>query len=159
MLLQQANVMPHFALGGQVQQNLSPADMQASMIVNGQTPQRFALGGPVLSNMLGQTALALPTMQEDAQNIAADIKTQKYPEAAAKTAGSLYSAFAPVTPLTSTIYGLTYSPEVGDATLKGWAEQEAYRKAKEQYDAELKASRPQHHGRAPLSIEQTRFNK
>ena len=155
MLMQQANILPHLALGGAV----TPADMQAALIVNGNTPQHFAFGGPVLSNMLGQTALALPTMQEDAQDIASDIKKQKYPEAAAKTAGSIYSAFAPINPLTSTIFAATYSPEVGDATLKGWAEQEAYRKAKEQHDAELKASRPQHHGRAPLSFEQTRFNK
>ena len=44
--MQMANVrytIP-FAIGGQVQ-NLSPADMQASLIVNGQTPRHFATGG------------------------------------------------------------------------------------------------------------------
>jgi hypothetical protein len=44
MLMQQANVLPHFAPGGHVQ-NLSPADMQAALIVNGHTPQNFAAGG------------------------------------------------------------------------------------------------------------------
>jgi hypothetical protein len=45
MLMQQANALPQYAPGGSVYQNLSPADMQAAMIVNGQTPQRFATGG------------------------------------------------------------------------------------------------------------------
>jgi hypothetical protein len=37
-------MMPQYAPGGSVQQNLSPADMQAAMIVSGQTPQHFAEG-------------------------------------------------------------------------------------------------------------------
>jgi hypothetical protein len=54
MLMQQANVLPHFALGGQVQ-NLSPADMQATMIVNGHTPQNFATGGQSIAGMYNQS--------------------------------------------------------------------------------------------------------
>jgi len=38
MLMQQANILPHLALGGAV----TPADMQAALIVNGNTPQHFA---------------------------------------------------------------------------------------------------------------------
>ena len=41
MLMQQANILPHLALGGAV----TPADMQAALIVNGNTPQHFATGG------------------------------------------------------------------------------------------------------------------
>jgi hypothetical protein len=45
MLLQQANALPQYAPGGAVRQNLSPADMQAAMIIQGHTPQKFASGG------------------------------------------------------------------------------------------------------------------
>ena len=53
MLMQQANVLPHFAPGGHVQ-NLSPADMQAALIVNGQTPQNFATGGQSIAGLYSQ---------------------------------------------------------------------------------------------------------
>ena len=39
-----------------VPQNLSPEDMQASMIVNGQTPQRFATGGQSIASLYSQGA-------------------------------------------------------------------------------------------------------
>ena len=132
MLLQQANVMPHFAPGGQVQQNLSPEDMQAAMIVNGQTPQKFA-GGSLVKNIGTQAAFSLPFMAEDAKDIAQDIKNKKYKEAAAKTVGVGYSAFTPVNPLTALISGMTYSPEVGDATL------DAYKQKQAEHEAEVQA--------------------
>ena len=41
MLMQESGIGPHFGNGG----NLSPQDMMAEMIVQGQTPQHFAGGG------------------------------------------------------------------------------------------------------------------
>ena len=55
MLMQQANVLPRFAFGGHVQ-NLSPADMQASLIVNGNTPQNFKTGGESIASLYGKSA-------------------------------------------------------------------------------------------------------
>jgi hypothetical protein len=112
------------ANGGSIHQNLSPADMQAAMIVDGQTPQRFATGS-LVKNIGTQTAMNVPFMAEDAMEIAKDIKNKKYKEAAAKTVGVGYSAFTPFNPLTALISGLTYSPETGDATL------DAYKKEQE----------------------------
>jgi hypothetical protein len=120
-----------FAPGGFVQ-NLSPADMQASVIVNGNTPQNFA-GGSLVKNIGTQAAFSLPFMTEDAKEIAQDIKNKKYKEAAAKTAGVGYSAFAPWNPLAALISGMTYSPEVGDATL------DAYKQKQAEHEAEVSA--------------------
>jgi len=118
-----ANYSIPFANGGSVYQNLSPADMQAAMIVSGQTPQRFATGS-LVKNIGTQTAMNVPFMAEDATDIAKDIKNKKYKEAAAKTAGVGYSAFTPFNPLTALISGLTYSPETGDATLDAYKKQQ-----------------------------------
>jgi hypothetical protein len=152
----QQMMMPHYAPGGSVQQNLSPADMLAAIIVNGQTPQKFAAGS-LAKNIGTQAAFALPFMALDAEDIAQDIKNQKYKEAAAKTAGVGYSAFTPFNPLTAFISGLTYSPEVGDTTLDAWKKQDQIRQAQEQYKAALNAQRPQR--QAPLTFEETRFYK
>lgn len=43
-------MMPQYSSGGGVYQSLSPADMQAAMIVNGQTPQKFAAGNAVTAD-------------------------------------------------------------------------------------------------------------
>ena len=156
LLMEESGIPQHFANGGQSQ--MSPQDMIAALIAHGYQPQKFAAGS-LVQNVAGQSALAAPFMAEDAKNIAADIKSEKYPEAAAKTAGVGYSAFAPLNPLTMGASLMGYSPEVGDATLDAWKKQELERKLMEQYNAQLKASRPQHHGRTPLSIEDTRFYK
>ena len=121
----------HKATGGYID-NLSPADMQASLIVNGNTPQNFA-GGSLVKNIGTQAAFSLPFMTEDAKEIAQDIKNKKYKEAAAKTAGVGYSAFAPWNPLAALISGMTYSPEVGDATL------DAYKQKQAEHEAEVSA--------------------
>ena len=156
LLMEETGLPQQFADGGQVQ--MSPQDMIAAIIAYGHEPQKFAAGS-LVGNVAGQSALAVPFMEEDARNIAQDIKAQKYPEAAARTAGVGYSAFAPLNPLTMGASLMAYSPEVGDATLDGWKKQQLERKLMEQYAAQLKASRPQHHGRTPLSIEDTRFYK
>lgn len=128
MLMQQANILPHLALGGAV----TPADMQAALIVNGNTPQHFA-NGSLVKNIGTQAAFSLPFMAEDAKDIAQDIKNKKYKEAAAKTAGVGYSAFAPWNPLAALISGMTYSPEVGDATL------DTYKQKQAEHEAEVSA--------------------
>jgi hypothetical protein len=69
--MQQANVLPHLAPGGHVQ-NLSPADMQASLIVNGQTPQHFA-GGSIASlyaQIPAKKAAYQKEQETKAQNVA-----------------------------------------------------------------------------------------
>lgn len=126
-----ANYSIPFANGGYID-NLSPADMQAAMVVNGNTPQNFA-GGSLVKNIATQTAYNAPFFAEDAMDIAHDIKNKKYKEAAAKTAGVGYSAFTPLNPLTALISGLTYSPEVGDATL------DAYKQKQAEHEAEVSA--------------------
>jgi hypothetical protein len=149
MLMEQTGLPQKFAPGGQVQ--MSPQDMIAAIMAQGQTPQKFAAGSTV-KNIAGQSAFALPFIPEDAQLIAQDIKTQKYPEAAARTAGVGYSAFAPFNPFSALVSGMSYSPEVGDATLEGWKKQELERQMMEQYKAKLKADQLQ-------KIKETRFYK
>jgi hypothetical protein len=137
------------AEGGSIHK--SSQDMIAEIMAQGQTPQKFAAGSTV-GNIAGQSAFALPFIPEDAKQIASDIKSEKYPEAAARTAGVGFSAFAPFNPLTALISGMTYSPEVGDATLEGWKKQELERQMMEQYKAKLKADQLQ-------KIKETRFYK
>jgi len=137
------------AEGGSI--NKSPEDMIAEIMAQGQTPQKFA-GGSLVKNIAGQSAMALPFIPEDAQQIASDIKNQKYPEAAVRTADVGYSAFAPLNPLTMGASLLGYSSELGDATLEGWKKQELERKMMEQYKAKLKADQLQ-------KIKETRFYK
>lgn len=140
------------AEGGSINQpNVSVQDMIAEIVAQGQTPQKFAAGSTV-KNIAGQSALTLPFIHEDAQNIASDIKNQKYPEAAVRTADVGYSAFAPLNPLTMGLSLLGYSSELGDATLDGWKKQEQERQMLEQYKAKLKADQLQ-------KIKETRFYK
>jgi hypothetical protein len=110
---------------------VSPQDMLAQLMVQGQMPQHFLSGGTV-KNIAAQSALAAPMLAEDAQAIAQDIKSQKYPEALARTAGTAFSAFTPLNPLTMLISGLTYAPEVGDATLDAWLKQKEAEQAARQ---------------------------
>lgn len=118
MLMQQSG-MPQFAEGG----SISSADMLAELIHNNRTPEHFAAGGSTLKNIGTQAAFSLPFIGEDAESIAKAIKQKQYPEAAAQTAGVGYSAFAPFNPLTALLSGMTYSPEVGDATLDAYLAQ------------------------------------
>ena len=121
MLMQESGIMPHYASGGAVE--MTPEDMIAELIQQGHLPQHFATGGSTLKNIGTQAAFNLPFMAEDAELIAKDLKNQKYPEAAARTAGVGYSAFTPWNPLTALISGMIYSPEVGDATLDAYLAQ------------------------------------
>ena len=140
-----------FAEGGEV----SPQDMVAEMITHGVTPQHFASGGATLKNISTQAAFSLPFIGEDAQSIAKAIKQGQYPEAAAQTAGVGYSAFAPFNPLTALISGMTYSPEVGDATLDTYL---AQREAEAAPKPQPKPTRPtQKHNVIPLT--ETSFYK
>jgi hypothetical protein len=149
MLMEQTGLPQKFADGGDVQ--MSVEDMIAAIMAQGQTPQKFAAGSTV-KNIAGQSAFALPFIPEEARNIAQDIKSEKYPEAAVRTAGVGYSAFAPLNPLTMGTSLIGYSPEVGDATLEGWKKQELERQMMEQYKAKLKADQLQ-------KIKETRFYK
>lgn len=149
MLMEQTGLPQKMAEGGQPQ--MSVEDMLAAIMAQGQTPQKFAAGSTV-RNIAGQSAFALPFIPEDARQIASDIKAQKYPEAAVRTADVGYSAFAPLNPLTMGASLMGYSPEVGDATLEGWKKQELERQMMEQYKAKLKADQLQ-------KIKETRFYK
>jgi hypothetical protein len=149
MLLEETGLPQKMAEGGQPQ--MSVQDMIADIMAQGQTPQKFAAGSTV-KNIAGQSAIALPFIPEDARHIAQDIKAQKYPEAAVRTADVGYSAFAPLNPLTMGASLMGYSPEVGDATLEGWKKQELERQLMEQYKAKLKAEQLQ-------KIKETRFYK
>lgn len=150
MLMEETGLPQKFADGGNV--GMSVNDMLAAIMAQGQTPQKFAPGGSVLGNIAGQSAMAVPFIPEDARQIAQDIKAQKYPEAAVRTADVGYSAFAPLNPLTMGLGLMGYSPEVGDATLDGWKKQELERQMMEQYKAKLKADQLQ-------KIKETRFYK
>lgn len=110
-----------FAEGGTV--GMTPEDMIAELVQQGHLPQHFASGGSTLKNIGIQAGFNVPFMAEDAELIAKDLKNQKYPEAAARTAGVGYSAFTPWNPLTALISGMIYSPEVGDATLDAYLAQ------------------------------------
>jgi hypothetical protein len=148
-LFEEMGVTPKLSHGGQPQ--MSVEDMLASIMAQGHTPQKFAAGSTV-KNIAGQSAFALPFIPEDARHIAQDIKAQKYPEAAVRTADVGYSAFAPLNPLTMGASLMGYSPEVGDATIEGWKKQELERQMMEQYKAKLKADQLQ-------KIKETRFYK
>lgn len=150
MMMEETGLPQKLSEGGNV--GMSVNDMLAAIMAQGQTPQKFAPGGSVLGNVASQSAFALPFIPEDAKQIASDIKTEKYPEAAARTAGVGFSAFAPFNPFTALISGATYAPEVGDATLEGWKKQELERQMIEQYKAKLKADQLQ-------KIKETRFYK
>ena len=149
LLMEESGLPQQFADGGHAQ--MSVEDMLAAIMAQGQTPQKFAAGSTV-KNIAGQSAFALPFIPEDARHIAQDIKAQKYPEAAVRTADVGYSAFAPLNPLTMGASLMGYSPEVGDATLEGWKKQELERQMMEQYKAKLKADQLQ-------KIKETRFYK
>jgi hypothetical protein len=149
MLMQESGIMPHYAQGGSVQ------DMLAELVQQGHLPQHFAAGGSTLKNIGTQAAFSLPFIGEDAQSIAKAIKQKQYPEAAAQTAGVGYSAFAPFNPLTALLSGMTYSPEVGDATLDAYL---AQREAEAAPKPQPKQKRPaERHNIIPFT--ETRFYK
>ena len=118
MLMQETGLLPHLAGGGQPQ--MSPQDMLASLVASGHLPAHYAPGGMV-KNIAGQSAMTLPFMGEDLNDIGKDIANEKYVPAAMKTGAAGYSAFAPFNPLTALISGMTYSPEAGaGSTIDEW---------------------------------------
>jgi hypothetical protein len=118
MLLQQADVIPHMAQGGQP--SMSIQDMLAHLVNQGVLPQHYAPGGTV-KNIALQSAIAAPLMTDELSEIGQDIKNEKYLPAAMKSGAVGYSAFAPFNPLTGLISGMTYSPEAGaGSTLDEW---------------------------------------
>ena len=124
-LMEETGLPQKLAEGGQPQ--MSVEDMLAAIMAQGQTPQKFAAGS-LVNNIAGQSALALPFIPEEARHIAQDIKNQRYPEAAVRTADVGYSAFAPLNPLTLGASLLGYSSELGDATLDAWKKQQEERR-------------------------------
>lgn len=120
MLMQEAGVLPHMAKGGQPKQQMSPEDMLAALVASGHLPAHYAPGGMV-KNVASQSAMTLPFMGEDLNDIGKDIANQKYVPAAMKTGAAGYSAFAPFNPLTALISGMSYSPEAGaGSTIDEW---------------------------------------
>jgi hypothetical protein len=118
MLMHETGVLPHLAGGGQPQ--MSPQDMLASLVASGHLPAHYAPGG-LVKNIAGQSAMTLPLMGEELNDIGKDIANQKYAPAAMKTGAAGYSAFAPFNPLTALISGMTYSPEAGaGSTINEW---------------------------------------
>ena len=156
MLMQQSGIMPQFAGGGAVQ--MSPEDMLAELIYSGRTPEHFASGGSTLKNIGIQSGLTLPFVAEDAQLVAQSLKENKYPEAAARTAGVAYSAFAPFNPLTALLSGLTYAPETGDATLDAYLAKKQEMAAAQEAEKNKKPAR-QPERRNVIPFTETRFYK
>ena len=115
-----ANYSIPFANGGSIRQNLSPADMQAAMIVNGQTPQRFATGGHALKQLLTSMGLgglfAAPEVVQAAQHASEGKKGE--------AVGNIFNAasmFAPA-PIAAGLMALAPS-ELGDSTLDAYKKQ------------------------------------
>jgi len=131
-MLEEAGMQPKFFSGGG-STSMGVQDMLAALIAAGYQPQKFSGGGlSTVKNIGIQTGLATPFLTEDIQAIAKDVKDKKYKEAAARTAGVGYSALAPWNPLTAFISGMTYAPELGDATLDTYNKQKAAEAAKQQ---------------------------
>ena len=131
LLLEESGVTPKFSGGGST--GMSVQDMLAALIAAGQQPQKFAGGGlSTTKNIAIQSGITAPFVTDDMAAIAEDIKNKKYKEAAARTANVGYSAFAPWNPLSALISGLTYTPELGDATLDTYKKQKAAEAAKQQ---------------------------
>ena len=129
LLMQEVGGIPHFAVGGSNHPSgMSPQDMLASLVASGHLPAHYAPGGMV-KNVATQSAMTLPLMGEELSDIGSDIGNKDYTSAALKTGAAGYSAFAPWTPLTALMTGMTYSPEAGaGSTLDEWKAAEELRK-------------------------------
>jgi hypothetical protein len=113
LLMQEVGGVPHFAAGGSNHPSgMSPQDMLAYLVASGHLPDHYAPGG-LVKNVATQSAMTLPLMGEELSDIGQDIGKKDYTSAALKTGAAGYSAFAPFTPLTALISGMTYSPEAG----------------------------------------------
>ena len=142
-----------------------PDDLRAEMIVHGYEPKKYAAGSWVMEHMAGPVGHVIvqgaPSVATHGAVLAPSIpdvraaiqsaKAGKYGEALGN-AGDIASAVLPWTPLTIGPQLAMYSPEVGDDTLKGYAQQEQIRNLQNMYNQNLKESRPIHHGRTPLEI-------
>jgi hypothetical protein len=138
------------------ERRMGPAGPEASM-------GGYAAGG-LAKNIGSQAAFELPFSLPQLTQIRNLANQGKMGEAGVNTAGIAYSALAPINPLTAATSLMAYSPEVGDATLSGYKEQEDARSKKEAEElywlkrkAEMRAARPQ---RGPLiEFNTDRFNK
>jgi hypothetical protein len=131
-LMEESGIQPRFfSDGGST--SMGVQDMLAELIALGYEPQKFSNGGrSTVKNIAVQTGLATPFLTEDIKNIAKDVKDKKYKEAAVRTGDVAYSALAPWNPLTAFLSGITYSPELGDATLDTYNKQKAAEAARQQ---------------------------
>jgi len=129
LLMQETGGIPHFAAGGNAHSSgMTPQDMLAYLVTNGHLPAHYAPGGMV-KNVATQAGMTLPLMGEELSDIGHDIGNKDYTSAALKTGAAGYSAFAPWTPLTALITGMTYAPEAGaGSTLDEWKAAEELRK-------------------------------
>ena len=103
----------HHADGGST--TMSPQDMLASLVASGHLPEHYLTGGTV-KNVGFNSASTLPFMGEELKEIGHDISHKKYIPAALKTVAAGYSAFAPITPLTALISGMTYTEPAGEGS-------------------------------------------
>lgn len=131
LLMQEVGGVPHFAAGGSDHAHpsgMTPQDMLAYLVAGGHLPAHYAPGGMV-KNMATQSAMTLPLMGEELSDIGKDVSNKNYTSAALKTGAAGYSAFAPWTPLTALVTGMTYSPEAGaGSTLDEWQAAEEAKK-------------------------------
>jgi hypothetical protein len=145
-----------FKTGG----SIHPDQLRAEMIAHGYEPKKYSVGGSLVEaapNIMAHGAYLAPSIP-DIRTAAQSARAGQYGEALG-TAGDIASAVLPWNPATVGAQMALYSPEVGDDTLKGYAQ---YKQDKENEAAykqkweQLKAKRP---GHAPLTIEQTSFYK
>lgn len=111
MLLNQMDILPHFAEGGST--NISPEDMLAALIAHGQEPQRFKEGGSATEGMIARlrklfkhlpmpqtaslginAAMGLPGATKAHENLQKNLQDGNY-GAAAQNAYELGSSFSP----------------------------------------------------------------
>ena len=156
-----------FKTGG----NVHPDQLRAEMIAHGYEPKKFSIGGSLMEaaapvghvivqgapNIAAHGAYLAPSIP-DIKSATQSARAGKYGEALG-TAGDIASAVAPWNPATIGAQLALYSPEVGDDTLKGYAQykqDKANEAAYKQRWDQIKAQRP---GHAPLTFEQTSFYK
>lgn len=159
LLMQEAGGTQHFDHGGQA--TMSPQDMLASLVASGHLPAHYAPGGSVQHYFKGSTvgnvgtnaALTLPFAGNELEEIGRDIGNKKYLPAALKAGVLGYSAFAPVTPLTALITGLTGSDPVGEgSTLDEYNQRKAEESAR--YKEHLRQTSPVFKRPTPMTAEE-----
>jgi hypothetical protein len=114
MLMQQSGIMPQFADGGMVSNEMTPEEMIAELIAANQTPQMFKDGGRSIAKKLIMPGVLAGLLTPDIVEASQQAKEGKYGEAAG-TAGLIASGFLSG-PLQAILMGM-YPSELGKGTL------------------------------------------